>query len=53
VIRDVAYNLIKWLKDKLDNESEIYIESLLNDSIHIHDVHTKLSCKVKDIKDKI
>lgn len=53
VIRDVAYNLIVWLKDQLDDESDIYIESLLNDSIHIHDVHTKLSCKVKDIKNKI
>ena len=53
VIRDVAYNIIVWLQDQLDNESSIYIESLLNDSIHIHDVHTKLSCKVKDIKNKI
>jgi GTP cyclohydrolase-4 len=50
VIRAVAYNLIVWLDDQLDEDSNIYVESLLNDSIHIHDVHAKLVCKVRDIK---
>jgi len=40
VSRDVVEVLVKWLKDKIDDSAYILVESILNDSIHIHDVKT-------------
>lgn len=53
VAREVAYNTYQRLKDILPPEAEIYVESLLNDSIHIHDVKTVIKKTLKEIKNEL
>jgi GTP cyclohydrolase FolE2 len=52
VSRDVAKRVILDLWDKLDKNWRIYIESILNDSIHIHDVRTVIDSTLQYIMDQ-
>lgn len=48
VVREIAVNAISTLK--LKDDSRIKAESLLQDSIHIHDVYAKIDQTVKELK---
>lgn len=50
VVRDVAKALVDNLKSKIDDNSIVTIESTQLDSIHIHDVYSKISRKFIDLR---
>jgi GTP cyclohydrolase-4 len=41
--RDVSFQVCEQLSDKISLDTNVYIESVLHDSIHIHDVRTMIS----------
>ncbi len=49
VAREVAANTYGHLKDKLSPNANVYIESILNDAIHIHDVRTVIESTMGNI----
>lgn len=49
VIRDVARGLHERFGTKADGSTRVEIESILNDSIHIHDVRTRISSTLEAI----
>jgi len=51
VVRDIAKTFVKNLGNVLDNESIVVIESTQADSIHIHDVYSKIEQNGKDFKE--
>jgi GTP cyclohydrolase IV len=53
VAREVAYNAYEAFKDILPSEAGLYVESLLHDSIHIHDVKTVISKTFGDIQHEL
>ncbi len=50
VAREVAYNAYRRFKDILSEKAEIYAESILFDSIHIHDVQAIIQKTLGEIK---
>lgn len=53
VAREVADNAYKQFKDSLSSNAEIYVESILNDAIHIHDVRTVIKKTFGEIQKEI
>lgn len=53
VAREVAYNAYETLKDILPVETELYVGSVLKDSIHIHDVYTVIQKMFGEIKEDL
>jgi GTP cyclohydrolase FolE2 len=53
VVREVAYNAYQHLKDILPPTADVYIESLLQDSIHIHDVRSVIRKPLGEIKNEL
>jgi GTP cyclohydrolase FolE2 len=41
--RDVSFQVCKHFGNSISSDTNIYIESVLHDSIHIHDVRTVIS----------
>jgi MptA/FolE2 family GTP cyclohydrolase len=52
VVRDVAYQILNTYKG-ISDKTRVSIESLLFDSIHIHDVYTKISKTFGEIRKEI
>lgn len=50
VVRDIAHTLLKKFGRELDDESVVVIESTQSDSIHIHDVYSKIAQPIKVLK---
>lgn len=48
--RDVAHNAYEAFKTKLSPKAELIVESLLQDSIHTHDVHSLIKKTFQEIK---
>lgn len=51
--RDVAYNAYQSFKNKLSDKAEIYIKSILQDSIHTHDVRTTIQKTFGEIEKEL
>lgn len=51
--REVAYNAYKAFKDILSSDAEMFVESILQDSIHIHDVRTLINKSFGELKAEI
>ena len=51
--REVAFNAYEAFKDTLSPNAEMLVESILQDSIHIHDVRTLINKTFGDLKNEI
>jgi GTP cyclohydrolase-4 len=53
VVREVAFNAYQQFKTVLSSAAELYAESMLQDSIHIHDVQTVINKTIGEIKNEV
>lgn len=53
VTREVAFNTFQQFKEKLSSNAEINVESILHDSIHIHDVRSIIKKTFGDIQKEL
>jgi GTP cyclohydrolase FolE2 len=53
VWRDVSFQVCEKLTNKVSDATHVYIESILYDSIHIHDVRTVISKSFKELYSEI
>jgi GTP cyclohydrolase IV len=52
-IREVAYETHALLKNKVSDEAKVFVEFILSDSIHIHNVRSMLSKSMNEIGDEL
>jgi len=53
VVREVAWNAYQQFQAVLSSKAELYAESILHDSIHIHDVRTVINKTMGEIKTEV
>jgi GTP cyclohydrolase FolE2 len=53
VVREVAFNVVKYLGNKIENERRIIIKAEVDESIHFHNLYTEISLPMGELKKQL
>ena len=53
VVREVAFNVVKYLGNKIENERRVIIKAEVDESIHFHNLYTEISLPMGELKKQL
>jgi GTP cyclohydrolase IV len=53
VVREVAFNVVKYLGNKIENERRVIIKAEVDESIHFHNLYAEISLPMEELKKQL
>jgi GTP cyclohydrolase-4 len=53
VVREVAFNVVKYLDNKLEDDKRIIIKTEVDESIHFHNLYAEISSSLGELKEQL
>jgi GTP cyclohydrolase IV len=53
VVREVAFNVVKYLGNKIENERRVIIKAEVDESIHFHNLYAEISLPMGELKKQL